>query len=80
MGLVFRPTDQLSGVAAIREDMLDEGEPTPGSLQDTLCPVAVLDIGSMDLDREKPAVGVGQNVPLTAVDALSGVIAFGTPF
>jgi len=60
--------------------MLDEGEASAGSPQDALCPVTILDIGSMDLHREQPAVGVGQNVPLAAMDALSGVIAFGSPF
>ena len=80
MGLVPRPGDQLAGVAAVGEDALDEGETPPGPLQDALRPVAVLDVGAVDLDREQPAVGVGQNVPLAPVDAFSGVIAFASPF
>jgi hypothetical protein len=80
VGLVLCPGDECPGIAAVREDMLDEGKPPPGSLQDALCPVAILDIGAMDLDREQPAVGVGQNVALAPMDAFSGVIAFGTPF
>ena len=80
MGLALRPGDQLAGIAAVCEDALDEGETPPGSLQDALRPVAILNVGAVDLDREQPAVGVGQNVPLAAVDALSGVIAFGSPF
>jgi hypothetical protein len=80
MGLVPRPGDQLAGVAAVGEDALDEGETPPGPLEDALRPVAVLDVGAVDLDREQPAVGVGQNVPLAPVDALSGVIAFASPF
>jgi hypothetical protein len=80
MGLVLRPGDQLAGVAAVGEDALDEGEAPPRSLQDTFRPVAVLNVGAVDLDREKPAVGIGQNVPLAPVDAFSSVVAFGTPF
>ena len=80
MGLVLRPCDQLSGVAAVGEDALDEGEAPPGPFQDALRPVAVLNVGAVDLDREQPAVGVGQDVPLAAVDAFSGVVALGAPF
>ena len=75
MGLVARPGDQLAG-----EDALHEGEAPPGSLEDALRPVAVLDVGAVELDRAQPAVGVGQNVPLAPVEALSGVIAFASPF
>ena len=80
MGLVLRPGDQSSGVAAVREDALDEGKAAPGSLEDALRPVAVLDVGAVDLDREQPAVGVGQDVPPAAVDPFSGIVAFGSPF
>lgn len=80
MGLVPRPGDQLAGVAAVGEDALHEGKAPPGSLEDALRPIAVLDVGAVDLDRAQPAVGVGQNVPLAPVDALSGVMAFASPF
>ena len=80
MGFVFRPGDQLAGIAAVGEDALDEGETPPRSFQDALRPVAILDVGAVDLDREQPAVGVGQNVPLAPVDAFSGIVAFGSPF
>jgi hypothetical protein len=92
MGLVLRPAEQPSGVAAVGEDALDEGEAPPGPLQDALRPVAVLDVGAMDLDGEQPAIGVGQGEALNAmgssetpnalasVDAFAGVIAFGSPF
>jgi hypothetical protein len=55
MGLVMRPCDQLSGVAAVDEDALDEGEAPPGFSQDTLRPVTVLEVGAVDFDREQPA-------------------------
>ena len=80
MGLILRPGDQPSGVAAVREDAFEEGKAAPGSLEDALRPVAVLDVGAVDLDREQPAVGIRQNMTLAPVDALSGVIAFGAPF
>jgi hypothetical protein len=68
------------GIAAVCEDAPHEGEAPPGSLHDALRAIAILDVGAVDLDREQPAVGVGQNVPLAAMDAFSGVIAFGSPF
>ena len=80
MGLVPRPGDQLAGVAAVCEDALDERKPPPGPLEDALRPVAILNVGAVNFDGEQSAVGVSQNVPLAAVDALSGVIAFGSPF
>lgn len=80
MGLVLRPGDQLAGIAAVREDALDEGEAPPGPFQHALRPVAVLDVGAVNLDREQPSVGVGQDMPLAPVDALSGVVAFASPF
>lgn len=80
MGLVLRPGDQPSSVAAVGEDALHKGKAPTGSLQDALRPLAVLDVGAVDLDREQPAVGIRQNMTLAPVDALSGVIAFGAPF
>jgi hypothetical protein len=80
VGLVLRPGDEFPGVATVGEDTLDEGKPLPGSPQDALCPVTILDVGAVDLDGEQPAIRVGQDMPLSAVDALSGVIAFGSPF
>lgn len=67
-------------IATVGEDALDEGEPPPGLLQHALRPVAVLDVGTVNLDREQPAIGVGQSVPLAPVDALSSVTAFASPF
>lgn len=80
MGLVPGPFDEASGIAAVGEDMLDEGEPGAGALQHALGAVAILDIGGVDLDREQAAIGVGQDVALAPVDLLSGVIAFESPF
>jgi len=80
MGLVACPGDQPAGIAAVSEDALDEGKPPPRSFQDALRPVAILDVGAVDLDREQPTVGVRQDMTLTAVDAFSSIVAFGPPF
>ena len=80
LGVVLRPDDQLSSVSAVRKDALDEWKPPPGSPEDTLRAVAVLDVRAMDFDRQQPPVGVRQDVPLAPVDALSGVITLGSPF
>ena len=92
MGLVLRPGDQLAGIAAVREDALDEGEALPGSFQHALRPVAILDVGAVNLNGEQAAVGVGQGeasnatgpreMPnaLAPVDAFSGVVPFESPF
>ena len=80
MGLILRPGDELLGVAAVRENALDEGKAALRSGEDALRPITVLNVGAVDLDREQPAVGVGQDMPLAPMDAFSGVIAFGSPF
>lgn len=80
MGLVFRPVDEASGIAAVREDGLHEGERSARPAQHALCAVAVLNVGGVDLDREQAAVGVRQDVALAPVDLLSGVVAFESPF
>lgn len=80
MGLALRPGDQLAGIAPVGEDALHEGEAPPGSLQDALGAVAILNVGAVHHDCEQPAVGVGQDVPLAPVDALSGIVAFASPF
>lgn len=80
MGLVLGPGHQLSGITAVREDALDEREPATRPLEHRLRTIAVLDVGAMNLDRQEPPVGVGQDVPLAPVDAFSGVIPFESPF
>jgi hypothetical protein len=80
VGLALRPGDQLAGIAAVCEDALDEGKAPPGSLQHALCSVAILNIGAVHLDREQPAIGIRQDMTLAPVDALSGVVTFGSPF
>lgn len=80
VGLVLRPTDQTSGVAPVREHPLDEREGAARAFQHAAGAVAVLDVGGMDLDGEKAAVGVGQDVALASMDALAGIVTFESPF
>ncbi len=80
VGLVLRPRHQLSAIAAVGEDALDEGEAGAGAPQHALRAIAVLDVGAMDLDRQESPVGVGQNMPFAPVDAFSGVVARESPF
>ena len=71
MRVRLRPADEASGVAAVGVDPLDEGKAAPGPLQHAFCAVAVLNVGGMDLDRQQATVGVGQDMTLAPVDALS---------
>lgn len=80
MGLVLRPVDETPGIPAIREDMLDEGEPGSGPCQNTLCSIAVLNVRGVNLDGQQPAVGVRQDMTLAPMDLLARVVAFESPF
>ena len=80
MGLRPCPGFEATGIAAIREHGLDEGERCAGGLERELGPVAILDIGGMDADGEQPSVRVGQDMALATGDLLlGGVITPRTP-
>lgn len=76
MGLVPGPFHQPAGISAIGQSVFDEGVAGTGGLQHRLAAIAVLDGGGMDLDREQPAVGVGQDVALAPLDLLARVVTF----
>ncbi len=80
MGLLPGPVDQAPGMAAICKGVLYERVSGPGALRHALGPVAILDIGAMDMGREQPTVGVGQDVALGAPDLPAGVVTLGAPF
>lgn len=67
-------------LAAVGKDASDEGEAVTGRLEWQLTAVTVLDVGAMHPDAEKPAIGVGQDVPFAPGDLLARVIAFVAPF
>lgn len=74
MCLVLRPFDQPAGISAIGESMFDEGVASTGGLEYGLAAITVLDASGMDLDREQPAVGVGQDMALAPFDLLARVV------
>jgi hypothetical protein len=73
------PVDQAPGIAAIGEGMLYERVSGPGALQHALGPVAILDVGAVDMDGEQPTIGVGQDVALAAPYLLARIVAPGAP-
>ena len=80
VGLVGGPLHEAAGVAAIGEDAGDERVALARALKRQLAAVAVLNVGTMNADREEPAIGVGQDVALAPGDLLAGVIALFAPF
>ena len=71
---------QFPGIAAVGKDPLDEGVEAARAQQQTLGAVPVLHVGAMHLDTQEPPIGVGQNVPLAAMDFLRSIEAFESPF
>jgi hypothetical protein len=80
VGLGLRPGDEATGVSAVGIDVLDEREAGARTAQDALGAVTILDVSGVNLDSEEASVGVGQDVPLPAVDLLAGVEPFESPF
>jgi hypothetical protein len=70
---------ETNGEAAVGVDLLHEGQAGARMLQQPLRAVAVLNVGWVNLDGRKAAIGLGQNVPLASVDPLSGVVACASP-
>ena len=62
-------------VAAVREEALEEREAPGDPVEDHRRAVAILHAGGMDLDAQHQAEGVGDQVPLAALDPLSGVVS-----
>jgi len=75
VGLLLRPCDESSGIAAIGEHGLDGGPEVAGGPQQRFGAVAVLPVARTDLHGERAAIGVGQDVPLAARDLLARVVA-----
>ncbi len=53
VGLVVRPGNEASGIAAVRKDGFHEWKAGAGSLQITLGAVTVLNVGGVELNREQ---------------------------
>ena len=80
VGLVLGPAHEPPGIAAIGEGTGHEGVACAGSLEHRLAPIAILDVGGMDLYREQPSIGVGQDVALAASDLLACIVTLRSPF
>jgi hypothetical protein len=65
----------IAAVNAIGNDMAQLWEPSSQLLQQRNGPMAVLNVGGMNVDGKQEAVGVGDNVPLAPIDTFAGVEA-----
>ena len=63
-----------AAVGAVGKDMPQPRMEISGLGQDQWCAIAILDVGFMDNSGDQQAVGVGEQVALTALDLLAGVI------
>ena len=64
-----------SRVDPVGKDMAQPREFHPYLLQQRYRAMAVLDVGRMNMNPEKETTGIGHNMPLAAVNALSCVVA-----
>src|ERR1700760_2009142 len=65
----------IAAVDPVGKDMTQLREPASQPLQQGDGPMAILNVGGMNVDGEQKAVGVGDDVPLAPVDAFTGVEA-----
>jgi hypothetical protein len=80
VGLALGPAHEAARIAAVHIGALDEREARPRTLQDPHGSIPVLDGTAVDLNREKAAIGVGQDVALASPDLLAGIIVLRCPF
>ena len=80
MGPCLGPAHGSTGIAPVRTGKRHEGKASPRALQHPFGSVAILDVGTRDLNREQASVGVGQDVALAPVDLLARVVALRAPF
>jgi hypothetical protein len=80
MCLVLGPAHEPTRIAAVRVNALDKRKAGSGALQNPFGSVPILNVGPMDLDREKPPIRVGQDVALAPFDLLARVVALRSPF
>lgn len=65
----------VAGIATIGEEMAQPGEAVDDFGEQQRCPITVLDIGRVDYGMDQIALGVGQDMPLAALDLLARIIA-----
>jgi hypothetical protein len=70
-----RSYELIAAVNSIGKDMAQLGKPAPQLLQQRNGPVAILNVGGVNLNGEQEAIGVGDNMSFAAVDTLTGIVA-----
>jgi len=75
-----RPVDQLSGIAAVGPDQLQPRETAFEFRQHQFGPVAVLDAGGMHHHGQHQSKRVYDEMTLSAVDFLAGIVPTRPPF
>ena len=76
----LRPIDQFPRVAAIRPDQFQSRVQAPQLAEDEFGSVSVLNVRSMNGDRQDQAEDVNNNMPLATVDLLARVVPSRPPF
>ena len=74
------PVDQLPSIGPIGPDQLEPGVPAHQCAQHQFGSVAVLDVRSVDDDRQKQAKRINYHMALAASDLLARIIAPRPPF
>src|SRR3984957_13181138 len=68
----------FAAVDSVGKDVAQPREFHSNFLQQWHGAMAILDVRRMNVHSEKQAIGIGHNVPFTAVDALARVVAAGS--
>jgi len=76
MAAMGESVDELcAAINAVGKDMSKLGKSVAQALQQRDRTMDILNVGGMDVDGQEKTVGIGDNVPLTPMDALAGVEA-----
>ena len=82
LGALFaevRPVDEVPLVPLVDPDLLQAAHVVEDAAQHQLRPVALLDVGRMDHDRQEQSQRIDENVAFAAVDLLPRVVAARPP-
>ncbi len=73
-----RGYELIAAVNSVGKDMAQLGEPASQPLQQRNSPMAILNVGGMNVDGKQKAIGVGDDMALAPVDTFAGIVASGT--
>jgi len=77
---LFCPFNQLAGIAAVRPNEREAAKALAQVFKDQLGSVAILNGGLVDDHGDNEPEGVNDNVPLSSVNFLSGIVSAKPPF